>query len=345
MQTMQSKGSGKGIEEITFARAFCAIGIIIYHFLAGSNSGIEFGHNYPNGTWGAAYVTAFFAISGAVMYYNHSEVPSVWKFWYKRARSIFPAFYIAYAFCFLENLFKTGDPFSHGQPWCLIFSVLGLDGYLEGSVPTYYFVGEWFLGAIIILYLLYPLLAWAFRKSELISTLAVAVLYIWMLYTPLFEGRMLVRNIISCIMNFWVGMLAIRYKNVLLDKWAPTCLLAVFFLAANFVRIPINLVFVNHLYGIAVFFILYKLGGAVMKNGWLNRLFSKLSALSYPIFLAHHQIIFKVLGYQNPASYGGTAVMFLMTLILTLAAAEALDILSKAVMKTPAIKKLEAKIL
>lgn len=342
---MQSNDARKGIDEITFARAFCAIGIVVYHFLSGSNSGIEFGHNYPNGTWGAAYVTAFFAISGAVMFYNYSDIPSVWKFWYKRAKAIFPAFYIAYAFCFLENLFKTGDPFSHGQPWCLIFSVFGLDGYLEGSVPTYYFIGEWFLGAIIILYLLYPLLLWAFKKSPPISTLAVAILYVWMLYTPLFEGTMHVRNIISCIMNFWVGMLAIKYKEILLDKLWPTCILAAFFLAANLTRIQLNLVFVNHLYGIAVFFMLYKLGGVVMKSSLMKKLFGKLSALSYPVFLVHHQIIFKVLGYQNPSSKAGTLVMFLMTILLTILAAEALDILTKSVLNTKTAKRIDSKIL
>ena len=43
----------------------------------------------------------------------------------------------------------------------MLFSVLGLDGYLcnQGLIPfDFYKLGEWFLGCIIILYLIYPLI-------------------------------------------------------------------------------------------------------------------------------------------------------------------------------------------
>ena len=340
------KENKKGnIPEITFVRAFCSIGIVIYHFLAGSRSGIEFMHNYPNGTWGAAYVTAFFVISGVVMYRNYSRISSVGRFWYKRFKSIFPMFYIAYIFCFLESLFKTGDPFPHGQPWCLIFSLLGIDGYVEGYVPTYYFIGEWFLGAIIIIYLIYPLLLWLFNKNTAVSAVVVLGLYIWMLYTPLFSGEMLVRNIFSCIMNFYVGMIAEKYHDKILgNKWVTLAAL-IYFIAANFLAMPGNLAVVNHLYGIAVFFLLYWLGGYIMRLKAAEAVFSYIAALSYPIFLAHHQIIFKVLGYQNPTSYAGTAVMFIITVVLTLMAAQALKVLAASVIESKLYKKIENKIL
>ena len=40
--------------------------------------------------------------------------------------------------------------------WRVIFSVLGLDGYLAPVTVTFYKIGEWFLGVILILYLVFP---------------------------------------------------------------------------------------------------------------------------------------------------------------------------------------------
>ena len=337
--------AGKEIPGITFARAFSAIGILIYHFLAGSRSGIEFMHNYPNGTWGAAYVSVFLLISGAVMYYSNSEISSPGRFWYKRAKAILPPFYIAYAFCFLENLFNTGDPFSHGQPWCLIFSLLGLDGYLEGTVPTYYFVGEWFLGAIIIMYAIYPLLLWLFKKNTLISGIVVVGLYIWMLYSPVFEDGQRFRSVFSCLFCFWTGMLVMKYRSFFLGNIWITIISLLFLVAANFFAIPMNLFFVNHLYGFALFFLLYAIGERVMKSAAVSVAVRRLSALSYPIFLVHHQIVFKVLGYQNPTSKAGAILMLLVTILLSILAAVALEVLTKYVLNSKTYKKLEAKII
>lgn len=41
----------------------------------------------------------------------------------------------------------------------MLLSLLGMDGYFQYRGPNYYLIGEWFFGAIVFLYILYPLFA------------------------------------------------------------------------------------------------------------------------------------------------------------------------------------------
>ena len=71
------------LDQFNFIRAIACLGIVLYHFA------VEYGwpdifNNYVGGvTYGDIYVTVFFFISGALLFYNHSEVDDL-KLFYKK---------------------------------------------------------------------------------------------------------------------------------------------------------------------------------------------------------------------------------------------------------------------
>ena len=140
------------ISGISFTRAICTIGIVFYHYFSRSKGTFKLLRKTANSTWGFIFVTTFFCISGTVLYYNYPKIYSLKKFYYKRWKSIFPPFYICYFYFFLTEAFNSHKLFSRGHWTKIIYTLLGIDGYLSYKIKTYYLVGEWFLGAIIILY-------------------------------------------------------------------------------------------------------------------------------------------------------------------------------------------------
>ena len=95
-----------------------------------------------------------------------------------RAAAIYPVFWL----CFFP-LFFYSDVWHRnnaGVPlWKLVFSVLGLDGYLQPYTPTFYKVGEWYLGCQVLLYCLFPLTLWAARTKRRRMVLGAVAALLW----------------------------------------------------------------------------------------------------------------------------------------------------------------------
>ena len=116
-------------------------------------------------------MTTFFCISGAVLNYNYSKILSFKGFYFKRWKSIFPSYYICFSYFYLRNVFDTRKLLYNDHWKTLFLTLVGLDGYLYYRIKSYYLVGEWFLGAIIIIYTLYPLLSWTIKKQNILFIL------------------------------------------------------------------------------------------------------------------------------------------------------------------------------
>ena len=110
------------------------------------------------------FSTTFFCISGAVLYYNYPLIYSKKTFYYKRWKRIFPSYYICFTFFYLNRAFTAYKFFFRGHWTKILYSIIGLDSYLSYKLNTYFIAGELFLGAIIIIYLLYPLILWIINK-------------------------------------------------------------------------------------------------------------------------------------------------------------------------------------
>ena len=168
----------KKLTGIIFTRACCSLGIIINHYFAHSNGNFKFLYNTANSSFGFMFVTTFFCISGAVLYYNYPKIKSIKKFYYKRWKSIFPSFYICFLIFYIKNVIYFRKLFYNGHWSKLFISIIGLDGYLKFRIKTYYLIGEWFLGAIIIFYIIYPLLSIIIAKKKVFFHIFIVSFYI-----------------------------------------------------------------------------------------------------------------------------------------------------------------------
>lgn len=329
-----------------FIRTVCAVGIIIYHYFCHTSSDFRPLYHYQNGgNWGSTFVTAFFVISGAVLYLNYHEKlggRSLKEFYYKRWKALFPMFYIGYAFFYVEKIFDTGSVFWGGNRCLLVQSLFGMDGYLHYIWPdNYYLIGEWFFGAIVLLYLLYPVLLWFFRKNVWIVT---GVL--WALFGVTLFVIDDFTNVISCILSFESGMLIIYYRKYLLQKKMIGVAALGGLLAVVCVDLHLQWNIAVHLAGICLFFVLYYLGQFLEQLPVCSKVIKELGGnLSFPIFLVQHIVVLKVQGVRNPTAPGRVLVMICIAVVLSILYAKVLSLVSKAVTGSEVFRRFEAWIL
>lgn len=210
-----------------------------------------------------------------------------------RWRSIYPSYYVAYFPVFLILLLLKPGYFKKAKPLSFLLTLIGFDGYTSKAIDNYYtLVGDWFLGIIIILYLIFPLILKAIEKNYKL-TLAVVIGF----FIAFCDWRMLnqneFRNVFSCIFSFLLGMIIDKLqiynrKRVLLIT-VPILL----FLCFSTMIDKINFNLLCHAVGICLFFVLFYVGKYLIKKSFLVRsVDSKISNVSYEMFLIQHVIIF-----------------------------------------------------
>ncbi len=257
------------IESFDFIRSVTAWIIIIYHFAnmctqSQQHADFPFLLTHANGVWGEnTSVNIFFILSGASLYYNHSD--------------------------FKEYSLKR-------YPKYLLLTLLGIDGYFFFRFPqSYYIIGEWFLGALILLYLLYPLLTWCMRRLKILTTIllgAGTIAFHWPI--PYFQIPR-EHNLIVCLFSFWLGMLFIEYRNALSAKWIAAVFGGVS-LILIFVKAPLDSFLCTQIIAVGLFLLFYQLGTIAMRKKHLKTLFAYTSRNSYAIFLLQHVTIGQVVG-------------------------------------------------
>lgn len=307
------------------------MGVVCAHFFPHmTNMDITRIVYYGNGYWGGAWVQCFLIASGFLLHYHYSDHLELKTYAIKRWRSIFPMFYIAYLFFMYGKVCDSRTIFYYYFPWAYILTFLGMDGYTMGRLPSYYIVGEWFLGVIIILYILYPLLRKAFLKNSFAAFAATAVLYGVFYNKPITNATSL-WTVSSCMVSFALGMLISDHRKLLINKWSVLTSLVVIALLYH-EEIPLTHNLSMHLVGTGLFILMFVLGEKAMAfhpTGWF---FKMLGDLSYPVFLVHNQIIPRVAGAWNPGNPLKGWFLFAVVCVLSLAAGKALQVVTRAVM-------------
>ena len=95
------------LDQFDFIRAIACLGIVLFHFA------VEYGwpdifNNCVGGvTYGDIYVTVFFFISGALLFYNHSEIDDL-KLFYKNKQHYLSSrhFYIAWGLMYIRDVLR-----------------------------------------------------------------------------------------------------------------------------------------------------------------------------------------------------------------------------------------------
>ena len=245
---------------------------------------------------GSLGVGLFFIVSGAALQLKpltKLDSGEIVQFYKKRALSIYPAFWIAFfvatLFCFYYYKGMTDADVSE-----LVASLLGLDGYLYTMVGWgggFYQVGEWFIGCIILIYLIYPLLSISFTKQPLITTIVISSLFLFVKYYT---------DLSPYFLTYWLpyvlaGMILTRYfRQVRIAVHLVIIYLVILgsCLAHAYSFMEIYTIFVC----IAIYLILQLLVSLLeLKTSMFSEarvsMITKISLLTYPIFLVHHKVI------------------------------------------------------
>ncbi len=273
---------------------------------------------------GSYGVTLFFIISGASLMYVYDEKLELKTYFKKRFLGIYPLFWFLFILSFLLN-FYVNRGYDHSIPkWKLLYSLIGIDGTMSWITPTFYQVGEWFLGVIIALYALFPLLRICVRKFPVISYLGflAVALVIGFLYKGTFPVECIV---LTRIPEFMFGMLFVKYiKKVRLLHLIPSAACLVLFAIAYDIG-EWNLLVRTYLVGISTFLVLAYLFSSV-KNPVITGISQFISNYNYPIFLIHHVLQITFLRHFVGMSYHATDVLILyvscgaLTIVLSIAA-------------------------
>jgi hypothetical protein len=334
-----NKGPKIRLKGIIFARAISSIGILCFHFFCQSKGKFKLCYKTANSHWGFIFVTVFFSISGSVLYYNYPKVNSLKIFFFKRWKSILLPYYICFFYFFLQKAFFFRKLFFRGHWSKLIFTLFGLDGYLSRmKLKTYFLIGQWFLGAIIIIYFLYPILSWLMNKNILIIHFIILFCYPLMYYTNIFTIIPRI-NMITSINSFYFGMLGIIYHDLFFSKIGFVISLIIF-IFLYFIKIS-KIVLIHQMQGFSLYIILVQIGKKIMKSEF-KQIILEINNLSYYIFLLHHKIIFAVLNANNPDIWYLQMEFLLITIILTIISSKIVYIIINYIYNNNLFKKIDS---
>lgn len=240
------------------------------------------------GNWG---VSLFFIISGSALMYVYQDKLELKKFYKKRFLSIYPMFWIAYIVAFAYFFVKNHIIPGAGAPKLnFIFTILGFDGMFAAYIPTFYILGEWFLGTIILMYLLFPLLRIGVNKKPVLTAVIILVIYGAMF---LLEDNVNISIIVlTRLPEIAFGMYFVRLGKKVDWKIAVSAFLM---LVANGVVAPTWSSMLQTTYvGIASFLVLVFLS-YYLRFPICEKFSNLISKYSYAIFLVHHVIIAEIM--------------------------------------------------
>lgn len=279
-------------------------------------------------------VCLFFMLSGCglMLGSKNADKPfSIKDFYIKRFKKILIPFYIVYV-CYFIFLLCIGEISMYNtfgskelKPYSFIFTLLGMDAYLENfKVPTCSLgIGEWFLGCLILIYILYPLLRAAMLKNKyitiIVSTIYYVLINVFYQDIPLFEGVNMYMNMAIKIYDFILGM----FLAMIIDK-IPKVLL--------YISIPLNLLFVLcpvtlpgvdsfqiPIQCLTIFIIFSFLEKVLGKAPGFMKFIGILAAYSYEYFLVHHIVIVHMtrIGQNTAFSNIHILLLFVGQILLT----------------------------
>ena len=112
--------------------------------------------------WGSIGVNLFFLLSGASLTHRWQNRWNLKEYVKGRILAIYPDFWVIFFSLFVYGEVLHGNNASVPK-WKLIFSIIGVDGYMQQFTSTFYKIGEWFLGCLLILYFLFVI---SFRLTK-----------------------------------------------------------------------------------------------------------------------------------------------------------------------------------
>ena len=205
---------------------------------------------------------------------------------------------------------------------------------------TYHIIGAWFIGPIVIIYYLYPIIVYIFNKNKFIIPIFLFFGFVIMTKTKYFEINK-DRNLITCLSSFYFGMILIKYKHFFLNKrfiFIAFCINI--FLYFKKINLKLSL-FIFLMQGFTFLIILICLGKIIM-NTRLKFFFNEISRLSYCIFLFHHRTIYNVFSFYNPKIWYKVIFTLGIIILLSIIYSKILLTIIESIYKSKAFIKIES---
>ena len=259
----------------------------------------------------------FFIVSGASLALTVPPDQSPWQFYKKRAKAVYPLFWLAWVVCFSIRFISQPGCYAGAKTITLVLTFLGLDNFAVAAGwvgMDFACVGEWFLGSILFLYILFPLLQRALRKYPVLTwliTLAVCV----PIHLQGWDARLVAVHIPEFLFGMTFMMLKDQVKLILL-----------FVLGLGMNTQPFGDEKLTCALFSAWIFVLLALVAPWLDKPLPRAICAKMAKLSYAVFLVHHVIIQRLVrGFDLAAlSRRDTAILFCVYLLAVYAASEAL---------------------
>ena len=293
----------KRIQELDVLRIFAMLLVITYHFgyeyAAAGLPCFNLFCKTVNYEFGNIAVTIFIVISGGMLYKKYGVIGQgqggcpLKTFYMKRAKAIYPPFWIAnlyIPFTMLRHFVVEGNAFFLGYPFSILLTLVGFDGYMKGyGLVTYVFCGDWFVGAIVLLYLLYPLLAYCYRKRPAVTLFVLVFFYCLQFLIPARYDELFNCLPVTIALKFCIGFMLIENLERLRD-WRIALVSALLFAGLTFVDIPgrVKADAIGSVAAIMLFAVIFYIAPYLLRFRAVRVPVQWLVPLSYCVFLVQH---------------------------------------------------------
>lgn len=268
---------------------------------------------------GTMAVSVFFILSGASLGLTTKGRFSVGSYYKKRLVRLLVPFYLATAVC-MSLVLAAGIHMPNFDPantpkWRLIFTLTGMDTWLTMfHVKTFSLgIGEWFLGELVILSVLFPVFRMLIRKYPKAFLAGTVALYIATVL--LYEGGCFADiaphlNILLKGSEFIAGI----YLGIYRERISSRCWMVTVPLWLLLALWPVTLP-ISEGIKITILSMCFFLTFSCME-GWLQKrklkLVNLLSGCSYELFLCHHMVIYLVCHVLEPRLSGSTLIIVMV---------------------------------
>lgn len=293
-------------------------------------------------------VSLFFMISGAGLMLESSQTFHLKEYLEKRFIRIFIPFYIVYigvlciklVCCDLNDIFLPGVPL-----YRVVYTVFAVDTYLStcGILTFTLGIGEWFLGCIVIIYILFPILRMCIKKYPIFTFGVATIYYLLIVYFYFFELPPIHMNFLTKIYNFVLGMFIIQYWGKIKKRTLIVTLPLIGIFIWSPIYIPVSDELKTTILAVAVFLAVMQIEKFVSKSSITQKGLSAFRYVHYELFLVHHVIIYALTDFmcEKIVSIKGVLFLYVCEIIFMLLAAYFVKYLEKVLNMLTANKSIK----
>lgn len=339
----------KRVLYLDLIRVVCFLMVTSFHFAIAVwdfsiDAAVDFYRDVISIGWGAIATSCFFMVSGAALIYRYKDNFSLKDFYKKRFFGLYPLFWLAYLFVFLEFFYHYRS--MPAVPKInFLFTVIGMDGYFLDWIPTFYMLGEWFLGALIMLYLLFPFYRMVMRRCKYILPTVFFVASVALVYYNPFPMA-IDKNLIVCSMYFVLGMLiemlresprrAVRVGRRIAALIGVLVFVVAFALDIRGYCCSLNILHQVRFVLSMLFYLILMEAAEWVRSERFKNLIVAIGKHSYAYFLVHHVFLERYISHFSwvPMSGSNTLLLFVTSVAYIYCLAVGLDKIYAALMRS-----------